>query len=57
MTTVPSFNDLLPIRRRFARARQINAQIARIRDAYLATDPARLQNRHKGLLQERLTRG
>ncbi|MFJ2517531.1 hypothetical protein ACIOWF_01065 [Cellulosimicrobium cellulans] len=46
MTTVPSFNDLLPIRRRFARARQINAQIARIRDAYLATDPARLQNRH-----------
>ncbi len=45
MTTVPSFDDLLPIRRRFARARQINAQIARIRDAYLATDPARLRNR------------
>lgn len=45
MTTVPSFDDLLPIRLRFARARQINTQIAQIRDAYLATDPARLRNR------------
>lgn len=46
--TVPTFEALLPIRRRLARARQINAQIEQICTQYIAGNPARLKNRDGG---------
>ncbi|WP_043650936.1 hypothetical protein [Cellulosimicrobium cellulans] len=44
----PNFTELLPIRRRLARARQINAQISELCAEYVASKPARLRTRDAG---------
>ncbi|MFJ4233846.1 hypothetical protein [Cellulosimicrobium cellulans] len=44
----PNFTELLPIRRRLARARQINAQIRELCAQYVASKPARLRTRDAG---------